>query len=77
MTEKDILAAVMMARWLLDASDPKATFAAMLPTVRDKTSSCALDDGELFSLAMAFAGFGAVVRGDFKDVPAFGEGSHE
>ncbi|MER8371730.1 hypothetical protein [Mesorhizobium sp. M1406] len=74
MTEKDILAAVMMARWLLDARDPKTTFAAMLPTVRDNTL-CDLDDGALYELAMAFAGFGAIVRGDFKGVPVFGEGT--
>lgn len=68
MMEKDILAAVLMARWLLDARDPQATFAAMLPSVKDKTA-CTLDEGELFGLAMAIAGFGAIVRGDFKDVP--------
>ncbi|TIO52996.1 MAG: hypothetical protein E5X80_04895 [Mesorhizobium sp.] len=68
MTTKDILAAVIMAGWLLDAKDPRATFWSMLPRVRDSTSSD-IDDGALYELASAFAGFGATVRGDFKDVP--------
>ncbi|RUU35368.1 hypothetical protein EOC93_26335 [Mesorhizobium sp. M6A.T.Ce.TU.002.03.1.1] len=63
-----------MARWLLDAKDPRATFWSMLPVVRDQTSA-EIGDGELFELAMALAGFGAIVRGAFKDVLAFGKGS--
>ncbi|RWP80470.1 hypothetical protein [Mesorhizobium sp.] len=71
---KDIVAAISLARSLLDAKDPKATFYAILPAVRDNTS-CDIDDGALYELASAFAGFGAIVRGDFKDIPVFGEGS--
>ncbi|TIN78335.1 hypothetical protein [Mesorhizobium sp.] len=69
---KDIVAAISLARWLLDAKDPKATFYAMLPAVRDQTSA-EIEDGDLYELAMAFAGFGAIVRGDFRGVPV-GEG---
>ncbi|MER9236414.1 hypothetical protein NKI56_31015 [Mesorhizobium sp. M0622] len=74
MTSKDIVAAVMMARWLLDAKDPRATFWSMLPGVRANTSSD-IDDGALYELASAIAGFGAIVRGEFKAVPVFGEGT--
>ncbi|MER8454325.1 hypothetical protein NKG60_31005 [Mesorhizobium sp. M1428] len=74
MTTKDIVAAITLARWLLDAKDRRATFSAMHPAVRDQTS-CDIDDGDLYELAMAFAGFGAIVRGDFKAVPVFGEGT--
>ncbi|MGY3331328.1 hypothetical protein ACVILI_004345 [Mesorhizobium sp. USDA 4775] len=65
---KNIVAAISLARWLLDAQDPKATFYAMLSAVRDQTSA-EIADGDLYELAMAFAGFGAFVRGDIKDVP--------
>lgn len=74
MTSKNIVGAIVMARWLLDAMYPKATFSALLPAVRDNTS-CDIDEGALCELGMAFAGFGAIVRGDFRGVPAFGEGS--
>ncbi|MER8393738.1 hypothetical protein NKH10_17730 [Mesorhizobium sp. M1340] len=74
MTVNDIVGAVAMARWLLDAKDPKATFYAMLPAVTDQTS-CEISDSELFELAMAIAGFGAIVRGDFTGLPSFGETS--
>lgn len=70
MNTEDMLAAIYLARSMLDASSANQAFEEFKSAARENSGSTC-PDGELFALSMALSGFGMQVRGDFDKISKF------